>query len=314
MTTPETRRAYSAAHFLLELEKDEVAGFFRSIDGGGVKAEILTYRSGRDPGSLWRQLGKPTHEDITIEVGMSMSDSFYKWLEGFFSGDVERKSGAIVAADFHYKERARREFEDALISELRFPTLDATDNSPCTMGVTLVPEKLRFEPGSMRSLEPHVGSTAQKLWTPANFSMSIDGFEDACRRITKIEGFSIQQEIHEYHAGQLREPMRVPGMLEFPNLQFSLPEADARPLIEHFTKHVIRGDPQADGRHGGTITMRDHHGDELCSISLAGVDIADITPEKSDASSEEIKQVKVEISVERMALSYASSSAGATAS
>jgi phage tail-like protein len=304
MTTPETRRAYSAAHFLLELDDSEVAGFFRSVDGGGVKAEILTYQSGRDA-SLWRQLATPTHEDITIEVGMSMSDTFYRWLEGFFNGQVERKSGAIVAADFHYKERARREFEDALISELRFPSLDATDNSACTMGVTIVPERLRFARGEMRSLEPYIGSTTQKLWTPANFSFRLDGFEDACRRITKVEGFSIRQEIHEYHVGHLRESLRVPGMLEIPNLKFSLPEVDAWPIIDHFTKHVIEGQPQAAARHDGTIEMRDHHGDELCTITLGGVDIADVSPDKSDASSDEIKLVNVEIAVERMALSYA---------
>jgi phage tail-like protein len=304
MTTPETRRAYSAAHFLLELDDNEVAGFFRSVDGGGVKAEILTYQSGEER-SLWRQLAKPTHEDITIEVGMSMSATFYAWLEGFFNGRVERRNGAIVAADFHYKERARRTFEDALISELRFPSLDATDNSACTMGVTIVPERLRFEPGTFRSLEPYIGSTAQKLWTPANFTFQLDGFEDACRRITKVEGFSIRQEIHEYHAGNLREPLRVPGKLEFPNLKFSVPEVDAWPIIDHFTKHVLHGEPQASARHNGIIAMRDHHGDDLCTIRLAGVDIADISPGKSDASSDEIKLVDVEIAVERMELSYA---------
>jgi phage tail-like protein len=304
MTTPATRRAYSAAHFVLELDDNEVAGFFRSVDGGGVKAEILTYQTGAER-SVWRQLAKPTHEDITIEVGMSMSPAFYAWLEGFIQGRAERRNGAIVAADFHYKERARRTFQEALISELRFPSLDATDNSACTMGVTIVPETLRFEPGSLRSLEPYVGSMTQKLWTPANFAFQIDGFADSCHRITKVEGFSIRQEIHEYPVGNLREPLRVPGKLEFPNLTFSLPEVDAWPIIDHFTKHVIHGEPQASARRTGTITMRDHHGDDLCTVSLAGVDIADVSPGKSDASSDDLKLVNVEISVESMELSYA---------
>ncbi len=292
---------------MLELDESEVAGFFRSVDGGGIKAEVLTYRAGGSAAIL-RQLSKPSHEDITIEVGMSMSPGFYKWIEAFFAGEVERKSGAIVAADFHYKERARREFYDALISEVKFPTLDATDNSPCTMSVTIAPENLRFERGSLRSLEPHVGSVEQKLWTPANFSFSIDHFEDACRRVTKVEGFSLTQEILSYHAGNLREPLRVPGILEIPNLTFSVPEVDAWPLIEHFEKHVIDGEPQGAERLTGSITMHDHEGRDLCTIELTGIDLADVAPDKSDASSEEIKQVRVEIAVEGMSMSYAAES------
>jgi phage tail-like protein len=306
MPTAQSRRAYSAAHFVLELDQHEIAGFFRSVEGGGVKAEILTYQTGDSP-ALWRQLSRPQYEDIKLEVGMSMAESFYKWIEAFFTGKVVRKSGAIVAGDFHYRERARREFSDALISELSFPKLDATDRNACYMGVTLVPERVRFMPGTMRSLEPYIGDTSQKLWTPANFELTIDGFEDACRRVTQVDGFTIKQEILEYRVGHRRDSMRVPGILEFPNLTFSVPEADAQPFIQHFTKHVIEGVPQPATRIGGGITLKDHRGSDLCSIALAGIDIASITPDKSDAQSDDIKQVKIEIAVESMKFTYASS-------
>jgi phage tail-like protein len=303
-STNQSTRAYSAAHFVLELDDNNVVGFFRSVEGGGVSTEILTYQAGSSA-ATWRQLGKPKYEDLKIQVGMGMSDSFYDWIAAFFGGDIVRKNGAIVAGDFHYRERARREFYDALISEIAFPALDATDRNAAYMTVTIVPERIRFARGSNERMDPRVGSNRQKLWTASNFEFTIKGFEQACYRVTKLDGFAIKQKIHEYHAGNARDALRVPGSIEFPNLTFYVPEADAQPFIDHFTKHVINGEPQAAARSEGEITMKDHHGGELCVIHIYGIDLARVEPDKSDASSENIKQIKVEISVEDMKFVYA---------
>lgn len=295
-------RAYSAAHFALEID-NQPSGFVRSVEGGGIKAEILNHQVGGHPGA-WRQLSRPKYDDIKLQVGMSMSPAFYTWIESFFSGKGTRKSGAIVAGDFQYRERARREFMDAIISELSFPALDAGDRNACTMGVTLVPERVTFVKGESQPLERFVGSMRQKLWTPANFELVIDGLETACRRVTKIDGFSIKQEVLEHAVGGQRDALRVPGVIEFPNLSFSIPEVDVQPLLDHFEKSAMSGKGR-DGRLTGHIMLRDHRQDPLCTLDLFGIDIAAITPDNADATTDEIKQIKVEIAVEGMALKYA---------
>ncbi|HET6611568.1 MAG TPA: phage tail protein, partial [Kofleriaceae bacterium] len=170
-------RAYSAAHFALEIA-NQPSGFVRSVEGGGIKAEVLDHKVGGQPGA-WRQLSRPKYDDIKLSVGMSMAPDFYTWIEAFFSGKGTRKSGAIVAGDFQYRERSRREFMDAIISELTFPALDATDRNACTMGITLAPERVAYVKGESQPLSRFVGSMRQKLWTPANFVLSIDGLEAA---------------------------------------------------------------------------------------------------------------------------------------
>ena len=101
-------------------------GLFRSIEGGGIKADVMTYQNGANY-DRWRQLGKPKFEDIKLQVGMSMSRAVLQVDRGLLHRRGRtRKNGAIVAADFYYKERARREFKDALIKELTFPKLDAS--------------------------------------------------------------------------------------------------------------------------------------------------------------------------------------------
>jgi phage tail-like protein len=296
-------RSYSSAHFILELDGSHIAGFFRSVEGGGVKADVMTYQMGNAP-DQWRQLAKPKYDDLKIQVGMSMSQEFYGWISRFFNGTIERRNGAIISGDFHYKERARRVMKNMLISEVQIPKFDASDRAPCYMTVGLVPETVEFEPGNPKvDLSPTV-QTKQKLWTPNRFEFTINRFEQCLKRVTKIEGFTIKQQILEYRSGNLRDPWRVPGRIEFPNLTFFLPEADAGPLIDHFTKRVLRGEPPPHARLTGGITALDSENWPLCTISLGGIDISSIGPDKSDSTSQEIKQVKVDITCESMSFQY----------
>ena len=296
-------RSYTASSFILELDGSHIAGFFRSVEGGGVKAEVMTYQMGNAP-DLWRQMSKPKYDDIKIQVGMSMSEEFYAWISQFFSGSIERRSGAIISGDFHYKERARRVMKNMLISEVAIPKFDAGDKAPCYMTVGLVPETVEFEPGNPNiDLSPTV-QMRQKLWTPNRFEFTINGFEQCLARVTKIDAFTIKQQILEYRSGNLRNPWRVPGRIEFPNLTFYLPEADARPLIDHFTKRVQLGEPAPHTRLTGGITALDSDRQPLCTISLAGIDISSIGPDKSDSTSQDIKQVRIDITCESMAFKY----------
>lgn len=297
-------RSYSAAHFVLELDGTEVVGIIRSVDGGSVKSEIMTYQMGENY-DLWRQIGKPKYEDIKLELSMSLSKGFYQWIQSFFSGKVDRRNGAVCAADFQYAERARREFRDAIISEITMPKLDGSDRNACYMNATIAPEVLRFARGTGRSLQPQIGMLRQKHWSPANFRLVLDGpLREKAARCTKIDSFTIKQQAHEYHSGDKRDPIRVPGMIEFPNITFYVPEADAEPFIDHFTKFAINGVKQTQPRLTGAIEMMDNSNSELCTIKLQGIDIASISADKSEAGSENIKEVKIEISVERMDFQY----------
>ncbi len=309
-TAQKQARAYSAAHFVLVLDGNNSVGVIRSIDGGGVKSEIVTYQMG-DNHDQWRQLGKPTYEDLKIEFGMSMSKSFYTWIQSFFEGTVVRKNGAVLAGDFHYAERARREFQDALIKEITFPKLDGSDSNPCYMTATISPEILRYAKGSGSALDTTLGKMTQKLWTSSNFRFTLDdSLKDACRRVSKIDSFTIKQEIHDYHAGNLHTPLRVPGMLEFPNLVVYVPEADVDPFVAHYNKYALSRELQRSPRLTGAIDVLDHTGEELCTVGLKGVDIASLTPDKSDATSEDIKQVKLELTIEEMSFTYKSDAVG----
>ncbi|MGE0551144.1 MAG: phage tail protein [Kofleriaceae bacterium] len=299
-------RAYAAAHFALVLDDQRTVGLFRSIEGGGVKADVMQYQYGANH-ERWRLVGKPKFEDIKAQVGMAMSEPFYKWIEKFFSGVAERKSGAIIATDFYYVERARREFSQALIRELTFPKLDSSDKSAAYMTIAFAVEGIVFKRGDGAKLQQAEGMTTQKLWKVCNFRFVLDGLERACKRVTKIDAFTIKQNIIDYHGGGFRAPIKTPGAIEFPNLSFYVPEADAQPFFDLVKQRVVDGKARGHGaKRAGSIEIFDNDARQttLFTVTFTEADIVSVAPDKSDAGSEEIKQVKVELSTERMAFAY----------
>ena len=306
MPANQSPRTYAAAHFALELDGKKDVGLFRSIEGGGVKADVMTYQNGANY-DKWRSLGKPKFEDIKVQVGMAMSQPFYAWIEKFFLGIADRKNGAIVAADFYYNERARREFTNAMIKELTFPTLNATDTKAAYMSVALAVEDIVFKAGGGAKLQQNGGMKAQKLWTACNFRFSLDGFEQACKRVTKIDSFTIKQNVLEYHQGGFRAPTKTPSAIDFPNISFYVPEADAEPFLKRFTQRAsaIKTEPRGHtDQKAGMIQTFDQEKNALFTLEFFEADILNVQPDKSDASSEEIKQVKIDLFTEKMKFSY----------
>ncbi len=299
---------YAAAHFALELDGKKDVGLFRSIEGGGVRADVMNYQYGHSL-EKWRQLGKPKFEDMKVSVGMSMSQPFYAWLSDFFKGIATRKTGAIVAADFYYNERARRNFKEAMIKELTFPKLDGQDKSAAYMNVAIAVEDIEFKKGSGGKLSAPAGFDGQKLWTACNFRFRLDDYADACQRVTKVDSFTVKQNIAEYHAGGYKAAIKTPTAVEFPNLVFYVPEADAQPFFDHIAKRVGfggqgKGQVRPATQMHGTLETFDNSEKTLFTLEFFGADIIAVTPDKSDATSEEIKLVKVELYTERMQFKY----------
>jgi len=131
----------------------------------------------------------------------------------------------------------------------------------------------------------------------------MEGFEAPCKRVTKIDSFTIKQNVIEHHMGGQRSPIKTPSQVEFPNLVFYLPEADAQPFADHAMRRVVKG--EIPGRLHGSLITRDHDGRVLFTLTYEGADVISVTPDRSDSSSEEIKLVKVEIYTEKMSFEYA---------
>ena len=167
-----------------------------------------------------------------------------------------RKNGAIVAADFYYNERARREFTSAMIKELTFPKLDAQDKNAAYMTSRSRSRTSCSSKGDGKKLGRRAGLRRARSCGPrATSGFALDGFEQACRRVTKIDSFTIKQNVARVpRRAAARRRSRRPSQIEFPNIAFYVPEADAQPFIEHFNKRAVIGEREQRGRSVATKT------------------------------------------------------------
>jgi len=188
-----------------------------------------------------------------------------------------------------------------MVKELTFPKLDGQDKNTAYMSVSIAVEDIKFVKGGGAELRQNAGDDAQKSWKACNFRFFLDGFE-CCKRVTKVDSFTIKQNILEYASGGSRWVSKTPSAIDFPQLSFYLPESDAQPFFDHFMKRGVQG--EVPGRLNGHIEMFDNQNNTVFNVAFTNADILNVQPDKADATSEEIKQVKVDLYTEGMTFTY----------
>ncbi len=287
---------YSSAFFMLEIDGSKV-GTIRNLDGGGIKADVLTYQHG-EAGHTWRQLGRTKYEEFKITSGLVAGEALWQWISLCMKGTPERRNGALCAGDYEYVEKARREFTDGLISEVSFPKFDAHDKNAANVTVSVSPEKMTYAKGSgskMPVADP--ASEKQKSVSSCNFTFVLQGFEGACKRVNKVDSFNVKCKIIEHQVSTRIENVKVPGKIELSNITFYLPEVDAKPLLDHHTKAAMKGN-RAAPIPSATLTFHNNARSARGSVTFKECTIFSVTHDKQDATSEDIRMVKVEMAIE----------------
>jgi phage tail-like protein len=301
------KRGYVAGKYGIELD-GIMAGWVQSVEGGHATAEVVQEKLGADH-IIKKHISGVKYEDITVNCGTGMSKGFYEWLKSSFDHKYVRKNGAVVSADFNYKEYTRLNFFNALITEIGFPALDAASKDAAKMSIKFSPEYTRLvaKPGSQIAGSFKNDQVIQKKWLPSNFKLEIQGLD--CTRVNKIEAIVVKQKVVDNPVGELRDYEREPAHLEIPNLVVTLAESHANEFYNWHEDFVIKGNCFDNMEKTGAITfLTPNLKEELFTIEFQHLGIFKLTPEKVEAGSENIRRVKAEMYCEDMKFTYKSSS------
>jgi hypothetical protein len=284
----------SGGYRFLELD-GQVVGSLKSCDGGEAFGEVV-----EDPPSggafTTKHIANVKYNDFTTQVGFGMGKAMYNWIKASFDNKALRKNGAIIAADFNYNEKSRREFQNALITEIGFPALDGAAKDPAYMTLKFAPE---LTTNKVASGKVTAHASNQRLFIPSNFRLSLGDLPTT--RVSKIDAFTVKQTFTE-STGRSIEPAK----LEFPNLVITMAESHA--WSEWFDDFVIKGNNGQDKELSGKIEfLSPDLTSTLIGLLISGVGIFSLAPVLPEPNAQPIRRVQVELYCEKMDFEFKSS-------
>jgi phage tail-like protein len=295
-------RSVPSGYYTVVIEGEEL-GIVQSVEGGGAKADLLVQQVGGDSNRT-KSIGNLTYDPITMQIGASMAKPFYQWIANSWDRKHERRDGSILKYDYNIVPTHEIEFKQALVTETTVPALDGTAKQTMYLTVKLQPEKVTNIKAPTGARIMGLVKAEQKAFMTQNFRFELDTIDVG--RVTKIESFTVKQNVKPLQVGTFREAQMEPTSLEFPNITFttSLDGADA--LIDWHKKYVIDGNSTADDETTGHITLLDPSmQNELLEIELDGVGMTSLRINKSEATSRNsIDRVVVELFVTKFAFKW----------
>src|SRR5580765_2590404 len=116
-------RSFSAGFFQLTLDGEKTTAYLKSGEGVWMRHETITERYGTYNIPITHAVSADI-DPVTFEFGLSGADSVLQWIKGSWSRKPTRRNGQIDHADFNGTVTYEHEFQNALITETTFPTLD----------------------------------------------------------------------------------------------------------------------------------------------------------------------------------------------
>jgi hypothetical protein len=289
-------RTFGASRFVLELDGNPV-GFLRSAEGGAISAEVVSVH-----GQSYfdeKHIGQVRYEDFALELDLSLDASVYDWIAKTFIGKPQRRDGSIIAVDTQFKARSELQFFQALLTEVAVPVMDAGSKDAAFLTVKFAPEYTRMKKGSGASIK--ISTAKQKAWHVSNFKLEIDGLD--CTKVSKIEAFTVKQAVVRDDIGDVRQVVREPSRLDFPNLRISVAESAAQTWSDWFDDFVVKGNDDSTKERQGKLTfLAPDLKQALGEVALFGLGIFRLEREPQVAGIETVSRLRADLYCERMEL------------
>ena len=294
---PGDARTYVTGNLFLTLDGVK-CGFVKSVDGGGISAEVINESAG--PAYFTRKhIGQPKYEDFTMQVGFGMTKGVYEWISQTWNWQIPipSKNGSIISADYSLNAKSEQQFFNALLTETTIPAMDGSSKEAAYITLKFAPEYTRLVKSSGKLTGDY--KIDQKMFLPSNFILKIDGLD--CSKVNKIESFTVKQAAVKDNIGDARDSQKQPGKLNFPNLKITMAEVAAQSFLDWHDSFVIKGNNDDSKEKNGSLTLLSpDRKTEIAKIEFFNMGIFRIQPDKAQANADQIKRLTVELYVERM--------------
>lgn len=290
------KRTFTGGNVAFELD-GQFAGMLSGVEGGNPFADIIP--EGVGPEMIQRKRsGQPKFEDIVFDINLSqVTKPLSSWIADTLTKGPVPKNGAIVYTDFQNKEIKRMEFLGGMLVEVGTPVCEgAASKAQATLSLRITPQSTRFLGGSGKLISV-MGAKGRPV-SSANYRFNVQGLEQACKRIVKVESIIARRLAPQTAVGQ--EKFRPqPGVLDCSLVSILLPEADGGPFYTWLDDVVLKGNQ--GGERAGLLEWLDPTAKTVeASAQLGGLGIVRYAPEPSTTAS--AMAVRVDMYCETMNL------------
>jgi hypothetical protein len=286
-------RPWVSGYYQINLDGIDV-GIVQKVDGGTIKAEVA-----KIPQStlhlIKNQIGNITYEDFNLQCGLAMGQPFKDWIKASLDSAHIYKNGDIQQADFNRKVQQIREFKNALITEVGFPAADAASKDVSFLTVKFAVENTRLKPGGGEVLNKP-NNMNQTMFTNHNFRLTIDGLEQTCAKVSKVEALTVKQTVARDNIGNARDYELVPGKLEMPNLKITFNRNAVEAIEKWHFDFVIEGKNDVTQEKTGLLEFLDATRQKvLLAIEFKGLGIFDLKASELTNNDDKVSNVTAEM-------------------
>jgi phage tail-like protein len=293
-------RNFVTGNYFLELDGVKT-GFLKSIEGGTATAEVVKEASGAAYFEK-KHLGPLKYEDISMQLGFSMTKAVYDWIAACWQMNYQRKNGRIVACDFKMDAQSELQFFNALLTEVGVPAADGASKDPAYITLKMGPEYTRRQKSSGKP-GSEFGKNEQKLWLPSNFRLTIDGLD--CTKVNKVDAFTVKCTTKDEEIGDARDYLKEPGKVEFPNLKVQFSAISAQSWVDYHDDFVIKGNCWEDKEKSGELVfLSPNRQTELAAVKFFNLGIFKLSAAKLEGNSDNQARYDAELYCERMEFEY----------
>ena len=182
---PIIQNNHAGAHYALDIDGLPVESL-RTISGLDLQADIASGLPG--PGlAPKKHVADVSWTSGRASIGMGMGQAMYEWMKGAFAQGARRADGTLATADVNFRQRSQITFEDALLTAVTVPRLDAASKEPGAFDIEFAPARVRWAKGDGSDIR-HAHGSKQQPWVCSNFRFSLGTLP--CARVAGIESFT----------------------------------------------------------------------------------------------------------------------------
>jgi hypothetical protein len=289
-------RPSTAGRFALSLGGSSVSSL-KKFSGMAMAADV----SVSDAGPVSAQKKQVTNIKWTAgkaTVGMGMGRALYDWIKQSFATGSVPKNGRLVSGDVNFKAQSALDFEDALITEVVVPNLDASSKDAAYFDITFQPGRVRWSKGQGEDVRPEPGPK-QKAWLCSNFRIEIGSLP--CARVASVDSFAWTCAIGADRTGISRDPANRAGRVTVPDLTLKISMADLPLWAEAAKKWFVDGQHlDTDEMDGRIVFLGPDLKEKLGEITLKHVGFKKFSTDEGEESSPKTALFTVELYVENM--------------